>query len=145
MLFKNNALCFWYGMLPFALLTMACAAYAYAVNTRRANDDPQKRDFHPLAILLAPITLPFFAFVSIVVFILQALLFAVILVLFVAALIFSREPVIFRWIRKKALAIGNILLELNTALIGLFWKPGAAQPEMKKSPYSLAALTSRFV
>ena len=143
MLFKN-ALC-WYGMLPFALLAVACAAYAYSVNARRADDDPQKRDFHPLAILLAPITLPFFAFVSIVVFVLQALLFAVILVLFVAALIFSREPVIFRWLRRKVLAIGNKLLELNTALIGLFWKPRVTQPEMKNSPYSLAALANRFV
>src|SRR5512140_3031311 len=107
MLFQNS-LCLWYGMLPFALLTMAIAAYAYSVNARRADDDPQKQDFHPLAILLAPLTLPFFAFVSIVVFILRALLFGVILILFAAALIFSREPVIFRWLGRKLLAMGNL-------------------------------------
>jgi hypothetical protein len=124
---------------------MICAAYAHTVNAHRADDDPQKRDFHLLAIFLAPITLPFFGIVAIGVFILRTLLFAVILILFVAALIFSREPVIFRWLGKKVLAIGNLLLELNTALIRLFWNPQAARPEMKRSPYSLEALASRFV
>ncbi|HMB24029.1 MAG: hypothetical protein ACM33V_14460 [Chloroflexota bacterium] len=137
MLFKNT-LCLWYGLVPFALVTMACAAYAYSVNAQRTDDDPQKRDFHPLAILLAPITLPFFTVVAIGTFVVEAVLFAAILVLFLAALIFSREPVILRWVRKKALAIGNRLLELNTALIRL-WKPMVAQPGVKKG------LASRFI
>lgn len=143
MLFKNVQ-CF-YCVLPLVLIPMICAAYAYAVNARRPVDDPEKRDFHPFAIVLAPITWPLFILAAILIFILRALLFGVILILFVLVLIFARESTLIKRLLKKALSFGNKLLELNTALIRLFWKPRSAQPPMPKSPYSLDSLAGRFV
>ncbi len=134
MQFQNIQCAAWGGLL-FVFLTIGCAGYAYRVNASRASDDPQKRDFHPLAILFAPITLPLYAIAGIVTLILTALLFGLILILFAAALIFVREPVIFQWIARKALSFGNMLLKLNTALVRLFWDPGAAQPETWELPY----------
>src|SRR5512146_1561233 len=121
MLFKNTQ-CLCYGILPFAFITMACAAYAYFVNAQRAQNDPKKKDFHPLGIFLAPVTLPFFLLTFILIFLLRALLFGAVLILFVLALIFAREPVILKWLLRKALSFGNKLLDANTALIR-FWKP----------------------
>jgi hypothetical protein len=126
------------------LFIMACAGYAYYVNARRADDDPQKRDFHPLAIILAPITWPFFILASIIIFVLRALLFGAALILFTLALIGVREPVIFQWLRRKVISFGNKLLEANTALIKL-WTPRAVQSQLQKSPRGLDLLTRRFV
>jgi small neutral amino acid transporter SnatA (MarC family) len=142
----QNIQCLAWGGLLFILLTMGCARYAYQVNARRADNDPQKRDFHPLAILFAPITLPLYAIVGIATFLLTALLFGIALILFAAMLIFVREPIIFRWFGKKALSFGNRLLELNTALVRLFWNPRVTQPETQKSPYpyKLEFLFRRF-
>lgn|SRR5512143_988253 len=133
-----------YGILPLVVLTIACAGYAHSVDAKRADDDPQKRNYPLLAIAFAPITLPFFAIASAVTFFLMALLFGLILLLFVVALIFAREPVIFRWVRRKALAFGNQLLELNTALIRLFWNPKSAT-KAQKSPYSFDSLVGRLI
>ncbi len=126
------------------LFIMACAGYAYYVNARRADDDPQKRDFHPLAIVLAPITWPFFILASIIIFILRALLFGAALILFAIALIGVREPVIFQWLRRKVISFGNKLLEANTALIKL-WTPRAVQSRLQNPPPGLDALARRLV
>lgn len=142
LLYYINYLC--YGSLLFMFLTVACAGYAHRVNARRADDDPKKRDFHPLAVLLAPITFPFFVIFFTFIFVLRAVLFGVILILFALALIGAREPFIFRWLYRMAIPIGNRLLAANTTLIKWFWKPGAAQPETQKSPYTLEALARRF-
>lgn len=50
------------GLTLLSLIVWAFAISAYRVNERRAADDPQKRDFHPVAILLAPISWPLFLF-----------------------------------------------------------------------------------
>jgi hypothetical protein len=126
------------------LLIMACAGYAYYVNARRADDDPQKRDFHPLALVLAPITWPFFILASIIIFTLQALLFGLALILFVLALIVFRESTLLKRLRKKIISFGNKLLEVNTALIKL-WTPRAVQSRLPKSPSGLDLLTRRLV
>lgn len=144
MLFQNIQ-CLSWGIFLFVLLTVGCAGYAYQVNTRRADDDPQKRDFHPLAIILAPITFPLYAIVGVATFLLMALLFGVTLILLVALLIFVRKPVILQWLLKKAISFGNKLLELNTALIRLFWNPRATRPQTQKSPYGFDPLTGRLI
>jgi hypothetical protein len=143
MLFKD-ARCFYYGILPFMLLILACAAYAYYVNAQRANDDPQKRDFHLVAILLAPVTWPFFILASILIFLLRTLLFGAALILFMLALIGIRETTILKRLRRKVLSFGNKLLEANTALIKL-WTPRAMRSRSQKSPHELDYLTRRFV
>lgn len=136
-----------YGSLVFILVVVICAWFAYSTNARRADDDPQKRNFSPQAIILAPITLPFLILGFICTFILRVLLFGFTLILFTIALIGVRETFILPWLLKKIISFGNRLLEVNTLLIKWFWKPRAAQPEVQKpsSPYSLDSLASRFV
>jgi ABC-type multidrug transport system permease subunit len=126
---------------------VACAWFAYSVDTRRADDDPQKRDFDPLAVVLAPITFPFLFVLAVFIFILRALLFGLILILFAMALIGAREPFIFKWLGRKMIAVGNRLLGINTFLIRLFWRPKAAQSRTANSPspYNLDSLANRFV
>jgi len=133
------------GLFLFILFTVACAGYAYRLNARRPADDPKKQDYPPFAILLAPITLPLFIILYIVLFILRALLYAAALVLFTVALILVREAFILVWLKKIMISLGNIFLEANTILIKLFLKPGAEQPGTSKSPQSVNALLGRLI
>jgi len=124
---------------------MACAGYAYLVNARYPADDPQKRDYHPAAILLAPFTLPIFVILSMLIFMAKALFYGLLLTLFIVALIFFREPFVFKWLHKVAVYIGNKLLTANTMIIKVFLQPWVNQPEIKRAPYQLDPLFSRFV
>jgi hypothetical protein len=144
MLFENTR-CLGWGIFWYCLLTIACAGYAYRVNARYPSDDPRKRDYEPAAIILAPFTVPFFIILSIVIFILKALLYGLLLILFIAALIFVREPFIFKWLHKVAVFIGNKLLAANTMLIRLFLKPWVGQLEIKRAPYRMDPLFSRLI
>ena len=105
------------------LLTVTCSSFAYFVNSRRPDADPKKKDYHPLAILFAPITLPLLIISSAIFFILRMVTYGVFMVIFTFALIFIRKPFILEWVRKLALTIGDKLLEANTLLIRLFLGP----------------------
>lgn len=94
-----------------------CAAYAYRVNAKRAEDDPEKRDFSPYAVLLAPVILPILLIVNLLYLILSGLAIGVFLLLFPFALLLFRKPFLIQWILKQALKIGNQLLEVDTALL----------------------------
>ena len=111
-----------------SLILWAMAGYAYRVNAKLPADDPKKRDFHPAAVFLAPITLPFFFLGMISIFILKAVLYGVFLVLLTLALVVVRKPIIFVWLDKIAKKVGNILLEANTQLIKLFLNPWIGNP-----------------
>jgi uncharacterized membrane protein len=100
-----------------------CATYAYQVNTKRAADDPQKKNYHPLAILFAPITLPLLIIFSAFIFILRVITYGVFLVFFIFALMFIRQPFILKWLRKTAMGIGDRLMQANTLLIRIFLRP----------------------
>jgi len=97
----------------------ACAGYAYYVNSKRSDDDPKKRNYHPLAIIFAPITLPLFIIFSISIFILRVLTYGVFLFLLIVALLLIRKPFLLVWLRKTATTIGDALLEANTLLFRL--------------------------
>src|ERR1041385_9139453 len=105
------------------LLTTGCAGYAYYVNARRPHDDPQKKKYHPAAIVFAPITLPAFFVLSSFIFVLRALLYGLFLILFVVALVLFRKPFLLAWLHKTVTSIGNKLLAANTFLIRLFLSP----------------------
>lgn len=105
------------------LLVTICTTVAYYVNSKRAEDDPKKRNYHPLAILLAPITFPLFLMFYIFIFILRVITYAVFLVLFIAAMLFIRKPFILALLKKYATILGDLLLEANTLLIRLFLRP----------------------
>jgi len=105
------------------LLIIMCAAYAYSIDSKRSADDPKKRNYHPLAILLAPVTFPVLLVLSISLFILKVLVYGVFTVLFILALIFVRKPFLLEVIQKIAIRIGNRLMEANTMLVRFFLSP----------------------
>jgi hypothetical protein len=107
------------------LLTVTCSSFAYFVNSRRLDADPKKKNYHPFAILFAPITLPLLIISSVIFFILRMVTYGVFMVIFTFALIFIRKPFILEWVRQLALTIGDKLLEANTLLIRLFLGPRA--------------------
>jgi hypothetical protein len=105
------------------LFCFSCAGYAYRVNARRPADDPKKRNFHPAAIFLAPITWPLFALGRFSLLVIKALLYGIFLILFTISLIILQdisEPI---WLEKMFLKIGNKLLEANTLLTRLLLPP----------------------
>ncbi len=91
--------------------------YAYYVNTKRAPDDPQKKDFSPYAPWIAPFTLPILALINLLFFFVYSLLFGVFLVIFPFTLLLFRKLFLIKWILKLAQKIGNKLLEINTELL----------------------------
>ncbi len=141
-----NYLC--YGALVLALVIMFRAWRTYSANAHRKDDDPQTQDFHPLAIILIPITLPIFGVLSVFIFIVKSLLYAIFLILFTAILILvprrSTSQISKESLPRKA-SIWDKLLTVNTALIKLFWNPRAKRPELKKSPYTLDDLVGRLI
>lgn len=117
---------FWFHcFIPVILLTVTCTALAYFVNSKRPDGDPKKKNYHPLAILLAPITVPFLVIFSVIFFILRVATYGVFIVLFTFALVFIRKPFFLEWLKKNAVKIGDLLLEANTLLIRLFLGPRA--------------------
>ena len=122
----NNNLC--NGILIFLFLTTACAGYAYYVNARRPADDPQKRNYPPIAILFAPVTVPILLLFAISIFILRVLVYGLFLILFVIALVLIRKPFLLSILHKTAMYIGNKLLQANTILIKLLLRPWTNKP-----------------
>ena len=113
----------------FSLVIWAIAGYVYHVNTQRPADDPQKRNYHPFAVFLAPITWPFLVIGAISIFILKALLYGVFLVLFTIAIIVIRKPFLIEWLKKIIMIIGKVLLEVNTRLIRLVIGEWPSRPQ----------------
>ena len=112
-------------------LILLCALLAYYVDSNRLEDDPKKRNYHPLAILLAPITWPLAALFGISFFILKVVVYGTFLILYILALIFLRKPFILEWLKKTALKIGDLLMEVNTAILRIF----LPLAESRGSPY----------
>ncbi len=133
-----------YGFLPFLLLAMACAGYAYHVDAQRPADDPQKRNYHPLGIVFAPITIPIFVIGSISIFVLKVLLYGVFLILFPVVLIVARKPFLLQWLARKATAIGNKLLDTHSADQAIPEAQGKST-ENKKVPLSRGFFSRRFI
>jgi hypothetical protein len=118
--------CLWVYVIT-SIVFFLSMGYAYFVNARRGADDPQKRDYHPLAFTLLPFW-PLELSVLLVLFVLRALLYGVFLVLFTLALIFIRRPFLLMWLAKVAMYIGDRMLRLNTWIVRLFIPPPVPQP-----------------
>jgi hypothetical protein len=104
------------GNVLLCIVLWAFAGYAYRVNAKRSTDDPEKRDYHPAAIILAPLTWPFFLSGLILLFVIRALLYGIFLILFTIALVVIRKPFILAWLDKIAKTVGNKLLKVNSFL-----------------------------
>ncbi len=77
------------GLLLYAFFAILYAGYTYLVNARLPADDPHKRNYHPIRIVLAPVAFPFFVLSSILGFMMKALFFGLTLFAFAMGLIFA--------------------------------------------------------
>ena len=116
------------GYFLISLIIILCAGYMYRVNSQRSADDPEKRDYSIGAVMISPITWPLFILASVFIFVLKALAYGVLLVLFTVLLVTFRKPFIFKWLEKVANKIGTISLKANTFLIRLFFPPARPRP-----------------
>jgi len=103
-----------------SLIFVAFSGVAYRANAKREADDPQKKEFNPAAIPLAPLW-PLFILMSILLFIIRVVVHAFFLIFFALALVAFRKPFLLTWLQKMAVKIGNKLLMANTYLIKLFF------------------------
>jgi hypothetical protein len=106
--------------IAYPIIVIFCAFYAYRVNEKKTPDDPEKKEFSPRAIWLAPVTLPFLILFNAIIVTLSSLAFGVFLILFSFALVLFRKPFLIKWILKQALKTGNMLLKINTKLLRAF-------------------------
>ena len=105
------------------LAVTGCAMLAYFVDSQRPADDPKKKNYHPLAIILAPVTFPILAILSISFFILRVMTYTIFMVLFILALMFIRKPLITEGLQKTATSLGDRLMEANTFIVEFFLSP----------------------
>jgi hypothetical protein len=105
------------GLILLSLIFWAFAGYAYRVNAKRAAEDPDKKDFHPMAVHLVPFTWPALILIYLFIFVTRALLYGIYLILFAFALIAFRKPFLLIWLDKVVRKVGDKLLEANTFLI----------------------------
>ena len=83
--------------------------FAYRANKKLPDDDPNKKEFHPVAIFLSPITLPLFIIGSFSLFVLKAILygFAISSLIWIIIGIYPSIPTIVAGI--VAFAIGEMV------------------------------------
>lgn len=110
------------GTLVLMGIVTACAIHAYYVDARRPDDDPKKKYYHPLGILLAPIALPLLLVVVPFFFLLRAITYGVFMTVFILALIFIRNAKIVAMIQNDAVYVGRLIMDVNaTAIRILSW------------------------
>lgn len=126
MLISYASYCF-YSYILLSLIIFLCTGYVYRVNSKRAADDPEKRDY-PLSAVTLTILWPFLVLVVAFLFILKALAYGLFLILFTIALVVIRKPFIVKWLIKIATKIGTMFLKANTFLIRAFFPPTRSHP-----------------
>lgn len=127
MLYGFLKFCFWAYLIG-SLVLLAFTGYAYRVNSRRKADDPQKKDYSPVAVPMT-IAWPIYILIWTALFILKALAYSIFLIVFTVALVVIRKPFIFKLLDMVATKIGTMFLKANTFLLrSLFPKtnPGPA-------------------
>ncbi|HEY6010453.1 MAG TPA: hypothetical protein VIX18_03200 [Nitrospirota bacterium] len=108
------------GILIYFLLHWVFSAYTYSVNLRRTTDDPKKGEYHPWAIVLAPVTLFILVGGGALLFLATALFYASVFIVFPILLVAIRKPFLLVWLHKLATRIGDPLLKVNSSLIKAF-------------------------
>ena len=114
--------CCFAGILLISVLAWLFSGYAYHVNQKYAHDDPARKDYDPLAVILAPITWLFMIFGGFVVTVIKAVLFGIFLLVFSIAVAVIRTPFFWPRIEPIVSRIGGRLLKSNTLLIRLFYR-----------------------
>lgn len=118
--------CFWAYIIGLLVL-LAFTGYAYRVNARRKADDPQKKDYSPVAVPMV-IAWPIYVLTWTALFILKALAYGIFLIVFTVALVVIRKPFIFKLFDKVATKIGTMFLKANTFLIRSFFPKANPEP-----------------
>lgn len=101
------------------IMVFAIAVYVHGVDSRRLANDPKKRNYHPLAIFLVPVSLPIILPLVVLIFLGTVLLYGGFLLVFAFLLVTFRRPFLFDWLHKFAMFVGDPLLRLNSYLIRL--------------------------
>lgn len=128
LLYRLDWLC--NGILVLMALALIWALFAYYVNSQRPDDDPDKKSYHPLAVLFAPITFPILIVLSISLFILRVLIYGVFLALFILALIFMpTRTSTHMGLYRARVTIAERLLEINTLLVRFLLRPWADESD----------------
>ncbi|HEX6269116.1 MAG TPA: hypothetical protein VFZ43_02680 [Anaerolineales bacterium] len=128
MLFNYADYCF-LSLILLSVLFWAISGYAYRVNAKRPDDDPTRKDFHPSAVIFAPVTWPVFIAGFISIFLIKALVYGVFLILFTIALFAFQDSVIPDWLDNILTSIGNRLLKANTLLIKIAFGEREESPQ----------------
>ena len=99
------------------LIVWGMSAFTHFYNKRLPEGDEEKRDYHPKAWLVVPITMPLWAIVAVISAVLYSLIFGLLLITFTMALILVRKPFIFQWLKEISLKVGRFFLKINTRLL----------------------------
>lgn len=124
------------GLVAFFVLACVITLYTFWMNYRRLPDDPKKRDYHPLAILVTPFTAPFYFAFWVLSLISLAVLYVGFLVVFTIMLVLIRKWFFFDWWHKFAIAVGDPMLRLNSYLIRGIFRPFQPYPRSRQQPAS---------
>lgn len=117
------------AMVVGSLLVTVCMMYAVILNSQRSDTDPEKRQYRPGTVLLVFFTWPILLPMIVSLFILRTLLYGFFLILFtICLIIMPRAHPRLSWLERKFARIGEILLQVNTALLELFLRPPADEP-----------------
>jgi hypothetical protein len=128
LLYRVDLLC--KGILVLMALALVWAMIAYFANSSRPDDDPQKKNFHPLAVIFAPITFPIIIVLYISFFILRVLTYGVFLALFILTLIFlPTRPSAHMGLYRARTSIAERLLEINNLLVRFLLRPWTDESE----------------
>jgi hypothetical protein len=101
--------------------------FAFRRNEELPDDSPDKRQYHPNAILIAPFTLPFILVIQAMIFVLYvillSLLFGIFLLVFPFVLIVFRNIGLLEWLMDLFEKLGCVLLRINTFLLRMAGLP----------------------
>lgn len=105
-----------YCLLGFILLSLpgvVLAGFAYLANTKRASDDPAKKDFSLRAVFFALFRWPLFLLSSITLPIVKGLAYGVFLIMFSIALLAFRPSDFLNRLKNALVQVGDKLLETD--------------------------------
>lgn len=108
---------------------IVCTLYVYYLDWTRSDDDPQKKHYHPLGILLAPFMFPPLLVLVVFFFLIRAIAYGGFMALFILVLIFIRNAKILTMIQNDAVYVGRRLSEANAAMIRIFSWPWTGSRE----------------
>ena len=114
------------------LLLVYCAYSAYIVNKERKSDDPEKKDYHPLSLWLAPAT-PFIWLAEFILMAPWSIFFGIFLFFFPLMLILLRPLPETDPVKLFILKFGNGVLKINNRLLRALGI--RSQPPIKLIPF----------